>query len=62
MGDRYALDIETDEECTQSSPGLPGPGGIFSRFPYSSLYNSSRVDVHFITMCINSVFPVKVIY
>ena len=65
MGDRFTLDIETDEECTQSFPGLPGPpgpGSNFSHFPYSSLYSHSRVDVHFINICINSVLAVEVIY
>ena len=62
MGDRFTLDIEIDAECTQSFPGLPGPGSILSHFPYSSLYSHSRADVHFINMCINSLLAVEVIY
>ena len=62
MRDRFTLDIESDEGCTQSFPGLPGPGSICSYFPYSSFYSHSRMNVHFTNMCINLVLAVEVIY
>ena len=59
MRDRFTLDIETDEKCTQSFPVLVV---FFLYFPYSSLYSLSRMDVHFINMWINLVLAVEVIY